>query len=326
MTSVLVTGGAGYIGSQTCKSLSKHRYQPIVLDNLSSGHEHNVRWGPLVVGSTSDQILVESTIRRYNIEAVIHFAANAYVRESVCSPRDYYINNVANSISLLEAVINTGVQHFIFSSSCATYGIPEDVPILETTPCRPVSPYGETKLVVENMLRSYSAAYSLNWLALRYFNAAGADPEGDLGEEHSPETHLIPLAIAAALGTKNSLCINGTTFPTKDGSAIRDFIHVWDIAHAHTLGLQFLLGNSYGGAINLGTGQGHSVLEIVKQIETISKRIIPTYIAPRNSVDPAVLIASPDLAHKTLNWTPQYSQLHQMIEHALSWAQCNPKL
>src|ERR1035437_10249942 len=253
---VLVTGGAGYIGSHTCKALAAAGHEPIFFDNLSSGHRWAVRWGPLVEADLSDADSIHATLERYRPAAVMHFAASAYVGESVTDPRKYFRNNVQNSLHLLDAVLDVGVNTVVLSSTCATYGVPKIVPIPESHPQRPVNPYGESKLFIERALRWYGEAYGLRSLALRYFNAAGADPERELGEDHDPETHLIPLAVAAALGDQAPLQVFGTDYPTTDGTCIRDYVHVSDLADAHVAALRVTLGANRGHAcaLNLGTG------------------------------------------------------------------------
>jgi len=267
---ILVTGGAGYIGSHTAKALARAGFTPIVLDNLSEGHRGAVRWGPLIVGDLGDTDLVRTLLAEERIDAVIHFAANAYVGESMTEPARYFHNNVTNSLGLLDAMLEAGVQHIVFSSTCATYGTPLRLPIDEDHPQAPISPYGESKLFVERVLRSYARAYDLRWVALRYFNAAGADPEGEIGEVHDPETHLIPLAIDAAVDRNSDLSIYGHDYETPDGTAIRDFIHVADLASGHVQALKYLLAGGPSLAVNLGTGSGHSVDEVVTMIEATS--------------------------------------------------------
>ncbi len=263
MMRVLVTGGAGYIGSHTAKALARDGFEPVVLDNLVTGHRSAVRWGPFVRGDVGDRGLVRRVIRDHRVEAVVHFAACAYVGESIQDPRKYFRNNVANTLALLDAMLDAGVDQIVFSSTCATYGVPDELPIGEDHPQRPVNPYGDSKLFVERMLGAYGVAYGLRSVALRYFNAAGADPEGELGENHDPETHLIPLVIEAALGRRPWVDVLGTDYPTPDGTAVRDFVHVTDLAEAHVRALGHLLGGGESVALNLGTGAGHSVREVI---------------------------------------------------------------
>ena len=249
---ILLTGGAGYIGSHTAWAASRAGHFPVALDNLGMGHRHNVKWGPLIEGEVSDADLVRSTLGHHSIDAVIHFAAHAFVGESVENPRKYFANNCVATLSLLDAMLDAGVKLIVFSSTCATYGVPTQVPITEDHPQAPVNPYGESKLFVERVLRWYEEAYGLNWIALRYFNAAGAEPEAGLREEHTPETHLIPLAIQTALGLRPEIAIFGTDYPTPDGTAIRDYIHVSDLARAHLLALERLRAGGESEAFNLG--------------------------------------------------------------------------
>jgi len=269
---VLVTGGAGYIGSHTCKALAAAGYSPVTLDNLAYGHRWAVRWGPFEQADLDDRQAVERVLREHRIGAVIHFAAYAYVGESMTDPGKYFRNNVVNTLNLLEAMRAAGVGRIVFSSTCATYGVPKGVPIAEDHPQLPVNPYGESKLFVERALHWNGVAHGLRWMALRYFNAAGADPDGEIGEDHDPETHLIPLAIEAALGRRPDLQVMGTDYPTADGTAIRDYVHVTDLADAHLRALHHLEGDGPSGALNLGTGRGHSVREVVAMVERVTGR------------------------------------------------------
>jgi len=314
---VLVTGGAGYIGSHTAKTLSKSGHEPVVLDNFSAGHRWAVKWGPLAEGDLADLEFVRTTLRDFRIEAVIHFAADALVGESVANPRKYYWNNVVNSLRLADTMVELGVKHIVFSSSCATYGEPKQVPISEDHPQQPVNPYGETKLVIERILRDYDPAYGLRWIALRYFNAAGADPDGELGEDHDPESHLIPIAIQAALGRRPCLEIYGTDYPTPDGTAIRDYIHVTDLARAHVQALEYLAGGGASTAVNLGTGEGHSVREVIAAIGKLGK--VPAREGPRRAGDPPALVAEVSRARQVLGWTPDYPGLDAIVESAWKW-------
>lgn len=316
---VLVTGGAGYIGSHTCKALYQAGFEPVVFDNLSTGHRWAVRWGPVVKADLSNRSAIVSALQEYRVEAVIHFAASAYVGESIQNPRKYFNNNVVNTLNLLEAMLDAGVRYIVFSSSCATYGIPEHIPISEDHPQRPVSPYGESKLFVERALRWYGEAYGLRWVALRYFNAAGADPEGELGEVHNPETHLIPLAIQAALGRRPYLEIYGTDYPTPDGTAIRDYVHVTDLAKAHVLALTYLLNGGESTALNLGTGRGHSVREVVGAVERVSCRRVLVREGPRRPGDPPALVAEATRAKAVLGWEPGFRSLDAIVETAWHW-------
>ena len=315
----LVTGGAGYVGSHTTKVLAHSGFQPVVLDSLELGHRWAVRWGPLVVGDLADRGLLQAVLREYRVEAVVHFAAYAYVPESVSNPRKYFRNNVANTLNLLEAMLDNGVRHIVFSSSCASYGLPESVPIREDHPQRPVNPYGESKLFVERVLDSYGQAYGLSWMSLRYFNAAAADPEGEIGEQHEPETHLIPLVIQAALGKRPFVEIYGTDYPTPDGTAVRDYIHVTDLAEAHVLALRYLANGGGSLALNLGTGKGHSVREVVQAVERVSERRVPVRETGRRAGDPPALVADASRASQVLGWRPRYPELDSIVEAAWRW-------
>jgi UDP-arabinose 4-epimerase len=316
---ILVTGGAGYIGSHTAKLLACRGHEPVCLDNFSQGNRWAVKWGPLVEADLSQEGLVRHALAHHSIQAVIHFAAHAYVGESVQEPRKYFRNNVANTLCLLEAMQDVGVRHLVFSSTCATYGRPRMTPIAENHPQHPVNPYGESKLFVERALRWYGEAYDLGWVALRYFNAAGADPDGEIGEAHSPETHLIPLAIQAALGEVPQLEVFGHDYPTPDGTAIRDYIHVNDLALAHVLALDHLRDGGSSMALNLGTGRGHSVLEVIRTVERISGQEVPARYAGRRAGDPDTLVADSSEATHTLGWKPEYPDLDSIVETAWRW-------
>jgi UDP-glucose-4-epimerase GalE len=319
MTNVLVTGGAGYIGSHTAMTLAAHGFRPVVLDNLSTGHEWAVKWGPLVRGNIADEKLVKETIDRYRIDGVIHFAANAYVGESIQHPDKYFQNNVVNTLSLLKAVLDSGVPNLVFSSSCTTYGTPEAIPIDEAHPQAPVNPYGESKLFIERALGWYERAYGLRFVCLRYFNAAGADPGGQLGECHDPETHLIPLAIEAALGQGPPLKIFGTDYDTHDGTAVRDYVHVCDLAEAHAGALKYLAEGGRPDAFNLGTGTGCSVRDVIKSVEKVSGRCVPAENQTRRSGDLPVLIARADKARRVLGWHPGFTNIDEIVETAWRW-------
>jgi UDP-glucose-4-epimerase GalE len=316
---ILVTGGAGYIGSHTCKALARAGHLAVVLDNLIHGHKAAVRWGPLVEGDIRDRGLVERAIREHRIDAVVHFAGHAYVGESMRDPGKYFGNNAAGSLTLLEAVQACGIGRIVFSSTCATYGVPESLPIHDEHAQRPINPYGESKLFVERALRWYGVAHGLRSVALRYFNAAGADPDGEIGEEHDPETHLIPLAIGAALGTRAPLQIYGTDYPTPDGTAVRDYVHVTDLADAHVRALDYLDGGGESTAVNLGTGRGHSVREIVAAVERVAERELPRRETARRPGDPASLVAAPGRSRELLGWAPQRSELGAIIATAWRW-------
>jgi UDP-glucose-4-epimerase GalE len=316
---VLVTGGAGYIGSHACKALAESGHRPITLDNLVYGHRWAVQWGPMIEGDLADGALLRKVLRDYRIDAVMHFAAFAYVGESMQDPGKYFRNNVANTISLLDAMVETGVRDIVFSSTCATYGVPESMPIAEDHPQHPVNPYGESKLFIERALGWYGAAHGLRSASLRYFNAAGADPDGEIGEDHDPETHLVPLVIQAALGRRTQVEIFGTDYPTEDGSAVRDYIHVTDLAAAHVSAIQRLAAGAESFALNLGTGQGYSVKEVIAMVEKVSGRSVNARASGRRPGDPPMLIAKPGLAAELLGWTPRYSDLEMIVTTALRW-------
>ena len=314
---VLVTGGAGYVGSHACKALARAGYLPVTYDNLSRGHADAVKWGPLVVGETGDKPHLIRTIREHGIDAVMHFAGYAYVGESMMQPEMYFRNNFSDPISLLDAMAETGVSDIIFSSTCATYGIPQKSLIDEEHPQTPINPYGESKLMFERAVRWYGEIRGLNWVSLRYFNACGADLEGELVENHEPETHLIPLAIRAALGGK-PLSIMGGDYPTFDGTPVRDFIHVVDLADAHVKALDYLAARGASTAFNLGTGNGHSVKEIVAEVERVTGRPVPHTMGPRRAGDPAVLVAEATKMRAATGWQPRHSRLDLIVETALA--------
>jgi len=316
---VLVTGGAGYIGSHACKALVQRGYQPVALDNLVYGHRSAVRWGPLEIGDIADAKTLDYVFRRYRPGAVMHFAAYAYVGESVAEPAKYYRNNLAGTLSLLEAMLRHGVESIVFSSTCATYGLPEQLPISERQRQCPINPYGSSKWMVEQILRDFAPAYGVRSVALRYFNAAGADPDGAIGENHDPETHLIPLAIQAALGARGCLNIYGTDYDTPDGTAIRDYIHVNDLASAHVRALHYLKANGGSNVFNLGLGRGYSVREVVNAVERATGRSVPVTYAARRAGDPPVLVADATLAGRELNWRPEFTDLDSIVETAFVW-------
>jgi UDP-arabinose 4-epimerase len=317
--SVLVTGGAGYIGSHACKALAQAGYVPVTYDNLSRGHRHAVRWGPLVEGELADRAVVAAALKAHHVSSVMHFAAFAYVGESGTDPGLYYRNNVIGTLALLDAMRETGVDRIVFSSTCATYGLPEKIPIAETTPQLPVNPYGETKLAIERVLHWYGQAYGLRSVALRYFNASGCDRGGEIGEEHDPETHLIPLVLRAALGAGHPVSIFGSDYPTPDGTAIRDYIHVEDLASAHLRAIQYLAEGGASTALNLATGRGYSVREIIAAVARAAGREVPHLEAPRRAGDPPALVADPSLAKSVLGWQAECSDLDTIIRTALAW-------
>ncbi|HXH48578.1 MAG TPA: UDP-glucose 4-epimerase GalE [Terriglobia bacterium] len=316
---VLVTGGAGYIGSQTAKALARAGHEGVVLDNLATGHREAVKWGPFIEGDLGDKEMLAKIFKEHRIEAVIHFAASLLVGESVTNPQKYFWNNVVNTLLLLDAMKACGVKHIVFSSSAAVYGSPEKLPIPEDHPMRPVSPYGDSKLCMERAIRWYCVAYGLRGVALRYFNAAGADLEGELGEEHDPESHLVPLVVKSALGQRPDVEVYGTDYPTPDGTAIRDYIHVVDLADAHVRALEYLAGGGESTELNLGTGEGHSVREVVAGVGKLCEGRVPAKDAPRRAGDPAVLVADPSKARQVLGWKPQYSDLDTIIQSAWKW-------
>ncbi len=322
--SVLVAGGAGYIGSHAAKRLAERGYHPVVLDNLSRGHRWAARWGTFVEADLGDRDAVKRVLLEHRIRAVMHFAAYAYVGESVRFPAAYYRNNVANTLTLLEAMVEVESDLFIFSSTCATYGEPERVPISEDHPQNPINPYGRTKLVVERMLADFGTAYGVRHVNLRYFNAAGADPDGDLGEAHDPETHLIPLVLEVAQGDRPHIAIFGTDYPTPDGTCVRDYIHVADLADAHVLALEHLLGGGESRSYNLGNGQGYSVREVIEGVGRLTGRPIPVLEARRRPGDPAVLVGSSDRIRTELGWAPRYTALDAILETAWRWHRDRP--
>ena len=319
MRTVIVTGGAGYIGSHACKALRQAGFRPVVYDNLVMGHQWAVKWGPLEMGDVTDQTRVEEVFDRHDPVGVIHFAAYAYVGESVEKPAKYYRNNVVGTLTLLEALRTRNVKNFVFSSTCATYGEPQRVPIPVDHPQNPINPYGATKLMIERILRDYDAAYGMRHVALRYFNAAGADLDGEIGEVHEPETHLVPLTIETALGKRACLYIFGSDYPTRDGTAVRDYIHVTDLAEAHVLALQHLLAGEDSVSLNLGTGQGHTVREVVQAVGKVAGQPVPTELAPRRPGDPPQLVADASQSAELLNWTPTHSSLESIVESAWRW-------
>jgi UDP-arabinose 4-epimerase len=316
---VLVAGGAGYIGSHTCKALDAAGFLPVVYDNLSTGHRDLVRWGPLVEADLFDKDALARTFREHHPVAALHFAACAYVGESVADPAKYYLNNIVGALHLLDAVRSADNVPIVFSSTCAVYGETQSLPITEDTPLAPLSPYGRTKLAIEQALSDYAVAYGLRFLCLRYFNAAGCDPEGEVGESHEPETHLVPRALLAALGRLEELTIYGNDYPTPDGTAIRDYIHVCDLADAHVAALRFLLAGGKNAAINLGTGVGLSVHQILQAIARVTGLGVPSRIAPRRPGDPAVLVADNSRARRTLGFSTARSNLDNIVRTAHAW-------
>lgn len=323
MKTVLVTGGAGYVGSHCCKAFAAAGWNVVVLDNLSRGWRDAVRWGPLVEADIADADAVRRAIDTYRPDLVAHFAAYAYVGESVERPELYYANNSAGTLALLEAMRASGLTRILFSSTCASYGHPVRVPIDESHPQSPINPYGWSKFIIERMLEDYALAHGFSSVALRYFNAAGCDPDGEIGERHEPETHAIPLAIAAALGSDARFCVNGTDFDTPDGSAVRDYIHVCDLASAHVLAGDRLVAGRGGRAevFNLGTGVGTSVLELVAAVDRATGGVMSVAHGPRRPGDPAALVASAAKARDLLGWEPRLSDIDTIVRTALAWQQ-----
>jgi len=319
---VLVVGGAGYIGSHAAHVLQRRGYEVIIYDNLCTGHRELAEGFELIVGDIADSAKLAKALSR--ADAVMHFAAHAYVGESVENPRKYFHNNVTAALALLNSVMDSRVRKFIFSSTAAVYGTPDKSPITESSPRQPVNPYGATKLALENALEAYGRAYGLRFVSFRYFNAAGADESGKIGENHDPETHLIPLILQAIQGKRAALEIFGDDYPTPDGTCIRDYIHVNDLAEAHVLGLEHL-SKAESGAMNLGTGKGYSVHEVVAAVEKVTGHKVPTHIGPRRAGDPAELVADPGRAKKLLNWKAKRS-LEEIVASAWKWASRNSEV
>lgn len=324
MSTILVVGGAGYIGSQMAKLLRRSHYQVVILDNLSTGFRCLTHHGQLVVGDLADINFLEHLFRRYRFSGVMHFAASSLVGESVVNPAKYYRNNVANTLNLLDVMVRHQVQNFIFSSTAATFGEPEYTPIDELHPQKPINPYGASKLMVERILQDYASAYGLNSVSLRYFNACGADPEGELGECHDPETHLIPLILQAASGRRKAITVFGRDYPTEDGTCVRDYIHIEDLCSAHGLALAALLENKLQGdnAYNLGNGQGFSVQQVIDaaiEIVSVDNCSLNIIEGERRLGDPAVLVADASRAIAELGWQPKYADLKTIINHAWQW-------
>ncbi len=324
MPSVLVTGGAGYIGSHCVRQLLGQGWHVVVLDDFSTGFKHFLLSEEWVEGSILDKRRVKQILRDYDISAVMHFAACAYVGESVENPEKYYLNNVHGTHQLLSAMREEGVNQFIFSSSCATYGTPQKLPLTEDHPLNPVNPYGFTKRVVEHMLADYSSAYDLNYVSLRYFNAAGADPNGQLGECHDPETHLIPLILQVATGEREHITVFGTDYDTKDGTCVRDYIHINDISQAHLLALDYLQQGGASDVFNIGTEVGNTVREVITACEKVTGKTITVIEGQRRPGDPPALVASAEKIRRILKWQAQYTDLDAIIETAWAWEQKKP--
>jgi UDP-glucose 4-epimerase len=321
---VLVVGGAGYIGSHTVKLLNETEHEVWVYDNLSMGHRQSVRSDQLIVGDLFDRQSLERVLEEKRIEAVMHFAAFAYVGESVQDPAKYYQNNIVATLGLFESMRRCGVKKFVFSSTTATYGQPEKIPIAEDTLQLPINPYGFTKLVIERALKDYAHAYGFAGASLRYFNASGASADGSIGEDHTPETHLIPLVLQVALGQRDSIQVFGSDYPTPDGTCIRDYIHVEDLATAHLAALEKLQSSKVL-EVNLGTGVGNSVLEVINACRKASGHPIPTVMCPRRAGDPAELVAECSLAKQVLGWEPRYRQIDQIVQTAWNWHLSHPR-
>lgn len=313
---ILVTGGAGYIGSHTCKLLKSQGYEPVTFDNLSNGHKHAVKWGPLLEGDLRDVNSINSAFEEYDFAAVIHFASFIEVGESISDPAKYYINNVSGTLNLLNAMLRNDVTAIVFSSSCAVYGPPNAIPITEKNLTNPINPYGQSKLMVENILSDFSEAYNFRYVACRYFNACGADPELQIGEEHKPETHIIPLALMAASGERDGFNIYGTDYETDDGTCIRDYIHVQDLARAHISALRYLENKGESTAVNLGTGNGYSVMQILDAIKNITRQDFVINCEQRRAGDPPELVADSTKARDLLDFKTEMSDLDAIINTA----------
>ena len=318
MKNILVAGGAGYIGSHTCLDLFRKGFSPIVYDNLSNGHAEFVKWGPLEIGDIRDRKRIDEVLAKYRPEAIIHFAAAIEVADSLRNPSDYYDNNVAGTITLLRAAQAAGIDKIVFSSTCATYGIPSSIPINETHAQAPINPYGQSKLIVEQILKDLDRYQAFRCFILRYFNAAGADPEGRIGEWHSPETHAIPIAMDAALGRRTHFQVLGTDYDTRDGSCVRDFVHVLDLADAHTRALEHLLNEGTGHALNLGTGHGTTVKELLETVRCVAGRDFEVAYGPRREGDSPTLVADNTLAKRMIGWSPRHD-LKSIIDTAWNW-------
>jgi UDP-glucose 4-epimerase len=316
---ILICGGAGYIGSHVNKLLSSRGIDTIVFDNLSRGRRELVKWGTFVHGDLGDVSALRRVFGEYNIGAVVHLAAYSYVGESVADPATYYRNNVANTLNLLDAMREYECGRIIFSSTCAIFGEPETIPITEDTPQNPVNPYGTTKQIVERVFKDYAAAYGLKYVTLRYFNAAGADPTGEIGEWHEPETHLIPLVLDTADGKLESVNIFGTDYPTRDGTCVRDYIHVSDLAAAHLLALEYLDCGGASDCFNLGSAAGTSVLEVIEAVKKVTGRDIAVNLAPRRAGDPPVLVGDSAKAKRVLGWEPEFGDIETIVSHAWAW-------
>ena len=323
---ILITGGAGYIGSHATLAAPLWGFQPVVFDNLSEGHRWAVQEGRLIVGDLKDRRRIVSVLRRIRPVAVMHFASHCYVGESVVDPAKYYRDNVTNALNLFDAMVAAGVKYFIFSSTCATYGDPLRVPMREDHPQLPVNPYGDSKLMIEHIFRSYEKAYGLRGVFLRYFNAAGADASGDIGEVHDPETHLIPLVLDAIVGRRRALSVFGDDYPTKDGTCVRDYIHVTDLADAHYRALKRMMRTGQSDAFNLGTGRGYTVMEVIRAAEKVTGSRVPYRVVPRRAGDPPALVADSRKAKRVLKWVPKHSDIGNILSTAWNWhRKCHAK-
>ncbi|HEY9665380.1 MAG TPA: UDP-glucose 4-epimerase GalE [Coleofasciculaceae cyanobacterium] len=321
---ILVTGGAGYIGSHAVLALREAGYEVVILDNLVYGHRdlvEKVLKVELIQGDIGDKALLNQIFKTREFAAVMHFAAYAYVGESVGQPAKYYRNNVVGTLTLLEAMCDAGIKNFVFSSTCATYGVPQQIPIAENQPQQPINPYGMSKLMVEHILDDFDRAYDFRSVRFRYFNAAGADPQGRLGEDHAPETHLIPLVLLTALGKRETISVYGSDYDTPDGTCIRDYIHVTDLAQAHILGLEYLLNGGKTEVFNLGNAHGFSIQEVIEAARTVTGRPIPITLADRRPGDPPSLVGSAEKAKRILGWQPQYPDIETILQHAWQWHQ-----
>jgi UDP-glucose 4-epimerase len=318
---VLVTGGAGYIGSHACKALARAGFTPVAFDNLSTGWADAVKFGPMVQGDLMDRATIDAALAEHRPVAVMHFAALSLVGDSMADPGRYWRVNVGGALNLIEATLAAGIRNFVFSSTCATYGDQDGVVLDEDTPQRPINAYGGSKRAIEDMLRDFRASHGLNHVIFRYFNVAGADPEGDLGEQHRPETHLIPLMLDAVAGKRPALTVFGSDYPTRDGTCLRDYVHVTDLAAAHVLGLRWLLDGKGDRVFCLGSGSGFSVREVIDASRTVTNRDVPVIEGARRPGDAAALVSGSKRAIEELGWEPQHSTLRQMIGDAWAWAQ-----
>lgn len=319
--SVIVTGGAGYIGAHTVKTLAAQNLLPIVIDDLTQGHEDFVKWGPFFNTKISNTAIVQEIINTYNPVAVLHFAGSTHVHESVINPAKYYHNNYIEVLTFLEILLENNIKNFIFSSTCATYGSPEKLTLKEDHPQNPINPYGQSKLMLEKTLLDYEKAYNFKSCFLRYFNAAGADPSSEIGEDHDPETHLIPLVLDVALGKRETVTVYGNDYPTRDGTCVRDYIHVLDLADAHVKALDYLLEGNPTTAFNLGSEKGFTVKEIIQAVEKVTGKSISTLTGSRREGDPAQLLADSTKAKKVLKWQTKHSDIHTIITDAWRWHQ-----